>query len=103
MTDEVREALRRLATGMALDPTDTVDEAVSALDDVRALAAFVEDGGPDRLVRAIDRAARTGDTATARRGRRALGAIDRCRGVAANHFHSSRGTVLSADDQPPDR
>ncbi|GAB6862374.1 hypothetical protein ACFR97_10850 [Haloplanus litoreus] len=103
MTDEVREALRRLATETTLDPADTVDEAVSALDDVCALAAFVEDGGPDRLDRAIDRAARAGDTATARRGRRALGTIERCRDVAADHFHSGRGTVLSAGDQPPTR
>jgi hypothetical protein len=103
VTDEVRDALRRLATGESTAPAAVVDEAVSALDDVGALAAFVADGGPERLRRAIDRAATAGDTDAARRGRRVLVTIDRCRDAATDHFHSGRGTVLRPGHQPPER
>ncbi|WP_251341196.1 hypothetical protein [Haloplanus halophilus] len=103
MTDEVRDALRALATGDAADPTATVDEAVSALDDVCDLAAFVDDDGIDRLRRAVAAADRSGDEAAACRGRRALATVDRCRAAAADHFRSGRGTVLSPDGQPPER
>jgi len=103
VTDDVRDALRSLATDDPFAPAATVDEAVSALDDVRALAAFVDDGGIDRLRRAVATAEREGEERTARRGRRALATIDRCRTAAADHFRSGRGTVLSAGEQPPER
>jgi hypothetical protein len=103
VTDEVRDALSRLATGESTASAVVVDEAVSALDDVESLAAFVADGGSERLRRAIDRATTAGDTEAARRGRRALVTIDRCRDAAADHFHSGRGTVLGPDHQPPER
>ncbi|MFD1634926.1 hypothetical protein ACOZ4L_04210 [Haloplanus ruber] len=103
MTEEIRDALRSLATDESAAPTATVDEATEALEDVRTLAAFVDDDGPERLRRAVAAAERDGDTVTARRGRRTLAAIDRCRTAAAEHFHSGHGTVLSADDQPPER
>ena len=90
MTDaSVRAALRALATDDADTPaTDTpaIDEATTALDDVRDAAAFVSEGGLDRLRRDIDRADRAGDAAAARRGRDALAAIERCRRAAADHF-----------------
>ena len=90
MTDaSVRAALRALATDDADAPTtDTpaIDEATAALDDVRDAAAFVAEGGLDRLRRDIDRADRAGDAAAARRGRDALAAIERCRRAAADHF-----------------
>jgi hypothetical protein len=100
----VRAALRALATDDADIPaTDTpaIDEATAALDDVRDAAAFVAEGGLDRLRRDIDRADRAGDAAAARRGRDALAAIERCRRAAADHFHSGRGTVLSDGPQEP--
>ncbi|WP_248897672.1 hypothetical protein [Haloplanus halobius] len=105
MTDaaDVRAALRALATDDAPDarPSTIIADAVAALDDVHAAAAFVDDGGLPRLRRAIEATDRAGDDATARRGRRALAAIERCRGAAADHFHSGHGTVLSADRQGP--
>jgi hypothetical protein len=109
VTDEVRAALRTLAAeeGTASedrsDALDTIDEATAALDDVRAVAAFVSDGGRDRLERAIRRAARSGDVAAAPRGRDALAAIDRCRRAAADHFRSGRGTVLGGEGQGTNR
>jgi len=103
VTEEIRDALRSLATDEPSAPAATVAEAAAALTDVRALATFVDDDGPERLRQAVAAAERDGDTATARRGRRTLAAIDRCRTAAAEHFHSGHGTVLSADDQPPER
>mgnify|MGYP000114965951 CR=1 FL=1 len=101
MTDEVRAALRELATDAApcTDVDTTVDEATRALDDVRDAAAFVRDDGLERLRWAVERAERRGDVATARRGRDALATIERCRRAATDHFHSGRGTVLSGDNQ----
>jgi putative heme degradation protein len=86
---DVRAALSALAAddaGASTVDTETIDEAVAALDDVRDAAAFVADGGLPRLRRAIDRADRAGDDAAVRRGRDALDAIERCRRVAADHF-----------------
>jgi len=103
---DVRAALSALATDDASAPTaDThaIDEAITALDDVRDTAAFVTDGGLQRLRRAIDRADRVGDDAAACRGRDALAAIERCRRAAADHFHAGRGTVLSDGPQEPSR
>ena len=105
MTDaDVRAALSALATDDGTDDAyAAIDEASAALDDVRDAAAFVEDGGLTRLRRAVERADRAGDSAAARRGRDALGAIERCRRSAADHFHSGRGTVLSGGNQEPPR
>jgi len=110
---DVRAALGALATGDCGSGTDdradsrpvstAIDDATAALDDVRAAAAFVEDGGLTRLRRAIDRADRRGDDAAARRGRNALAAIERCRRAARDHFHSGRGTVLSGGNQEAER
>jgi hypothetical protein len=102
----VRAALRALAADDADSPaTDTpaIDEATAALDDVRDAAAFVAEGGLDRLRRDIDRADRAGDAAAARRGRDALATIERCRRAAADHFHRGHGTVLSDGAQRPPR
>jgi hypothetical protein len=85
----VRAALRALATDDADAPavdTPAIDEATAALDDVRDAAAFVAEGGLDRLHRDIERADRAGDAAAARRGRDTLAAIERCRRAAADHF-----------------
>ena len=109
MTDadtEVRTALSALAAddaGASTVDTDAIDEAVAALDDVRDAAAFVASDGLPRLRRAIDRADRAGDDATACRGRDALDAIERCRRTAADHFHCGHGTVLSDGTQRPPR
>jgi hypothetical protein len=102
--DAVRTALRALATDDVDDPTvetPAIGEAVAALDDVRDAAAFVDAGGLDRLRRDVDRADRAGDAAAARRGRDAIAAIERCRRVAADHFRSGRGTVLSDGPKDP--
>jgi hypothetical protein len=104
VTEDVRDALSALARGESADPAvRTIDEAVSALDDVADLAAFVDDDGDERLRRAVEAADRAGDRAAARRGRRALATIDRCRDAAADHFRSGRGTVLWTGDQPPEQ
>jgi len=95
MTDDVRTALRALATDAdTSNPRDTVAEATAALDDVRDTAAFLDDDGVDRLRNAIETAARRGDDAVARRGRDALATIEDCRRAAADHFRHARGTVL---------
>jgi hypothetical protein len=86
---DVRAALSALAADDAdasTVDTDAIEEAVAVLDDVRDAAAFVAEGGPARLRRAIERAERAGDAAAARRGRDALAAIERCRRAAAGHF-----------------
>jgi IS5 family transposase len=105
VTDEVRHALRALATDETAAPTavETVDEADAALAAVEALATFVDDGGVDRLRRAIETADAAGEPALARRGRRTLATIERCRDAARDHFHSGRGTVLSPDPQGSER
>jgi hypothetical protein len=104
VTERIRDALRALAVDEPSEsPVETIETAIAALDDVRTLAAFVDDDGPERLRRAVAVAERNGDTAAARRGRRALATIDRCRTAAADQFHSGHGTVLSTDDQSPDR
>jgi hypothetical protein len=104
VTREVRTALRALATEeTAPDVESTVDEATAALADVDALATFVGDDGVDRLRRAVVAAESGGDAPVARRGRRALATIERCRETVRDHFHSGRGTVLSAGPQPSER
>jgi len=103
---EVRTALSSLAAddaGTSTVDTDAIDEAVTALDDVRDAAAFVASDGLPRLRRAIDRADCAGDDAAVRRGRDALDAIERCRRAAADHFHRGHGTVLSDGPQRPPR
>jgi hypothetical protein len=108
VTDEVRGALRALATGERDDRRDgqcdraVVAEAATACVDVRAAAAFVDDGGLDRLRRAVEAADRRGDAAVADRGRAILARIERCRRAAADHFRSGRGTVFTDRRQGPD-
>ena len=103
MTDDVRAALRALATDGCVTDDDgsaaVVDEAEAVCGDARDAAAFVADGGLARLRGAIDRA----DPETARRGRRTLADLRRFRRVVADHFRSGRGTVLSPEQKRSDR
>jgi hypothetical protein len=101
--EEVRAALRSLVDGTVPDHAAVVDDATAALTDVEAAAAFVEGGGMARLDAAVRAADRAGDPEIARRGRRALAALRRCRRAAADHFRPARGTVLGADRQPSER
>jgi hypothetical protein len=101
----VRRALRSLIDGpVPADPAGPVDlsrasaivaaahEALAALD---SAAAFVADGGLDRLRDAIEAADRAGDRETARAGQRALATVQRYRRAASgDHFHPGRGTVF---------
>ncbi|WP_338741608.1 hypothetical protein [Haloplanus salilacus] len=103
MTDDVRAALRALATDGCVDgdggPAAVVDEAETACGDARDAAAFLVDGGLDRLRAAVDRA----DSETARRGRRTLDDLRRFRLAVADHFRSGRGTVLSPGEKRSER
>jgi hypothetical protein len=100
VTDDVRAALSALATDRVDPAPEVIEEAAAARGDVRAAAAFVAADGTDRLRAAVDR---VDDPALARRGRRALADIERCRRAAADHFRSGRGTVLGPDDQRSER
>ena len=101
----VRAALRALATGGPSElgskrPETVVANAVEAVEDVRAVAAFVADGGPARLRTAVAAAERAGDRKLARDGQRVLALLERYQRAAAGGDRT-RGTVFSAAGQPP--
>jgi hypothetical protein len=77
-TEPTRRALRVLASGGSVDvePAEaTVDEAAEALESVEAAVRFLDDGGVERLARAVVVAGRNGDSARVRRGRDVLGTL----------------------------
>lgn len=77
-TGTTKRALRALASPTAVDrsPARVVDDAADAVESVEAAARFVDDGGVDRLARAVAGAVRDGDDATVRRGRETLAVLE---------------------------
>ena len=81
-----------------------IDEGSAAVDSLRAAAGFVEDGGLEELEDAIAAAEDTDDHAAARRGRRALRALEQLRTAAErDHFHSGWPTDLGRGNKGADR
>lgn len=83
-------------------PASVVEEAATAVADVRRAAVFVESTGTDRLRAAVGDAESRGPPGVARRGRRALAAVERFRAAA----HPDRGDALhpgQGDAPNPDR
>jgi hypothetical protein len=76
-TGPTKRALRALAGDESIDAEagGTVDEAVEALESVEAALRFLDDGGVERLARAVVAAGRDGDATRVRRGRDALGTL----------------------------
>ncbi|WP_435144312.1 hypothetical protein [Halobaculum sp. P14] len=100
----LKDALRALAVGAnaqagagrdgdRVGPADAdvlLSDAEAALDDVRAAAAFADDGGFCRL-RDAERAAEARNAdGTAERCRAVLAAVEAYRAAAGDHFHRGR-------------
>ncbi|PSP93222.1 hypothetical protein BRC91_10420 [Halobacteriales archaeon QS_4_62_28] len=111
MSDEatVKATLRALAgetNGETRDSSipdsgyrETIERATTALDDLDAAAAFVEDGGIDELKAAVE-AAEQSVSASASDGLETLEAYRTFRAAAADdHFHRGRGTSLGDGDK----
>ena len=103
----LKRALARLAGGGADrtdDPRETIERAVEATEDVDTAAAFVADGGLERLDAAVRSAERDGRFELARRGRRASDAFRAFRAAAnGRETPARRGNDLGAEGQSTDR
>jgi hypothetical protein len=122
-SDAVAAALARLVTGSAPSeasppihtgnepsaPDRVVADAEAALTDLPSAAAFVDEGGEQRLHRAIEE---SDDDRIEERGRAVLAALERLRTAAEpsgtddtvegspprrDHFHRGRTTLLKGD------
>ncbi|WP_396610326.1 hypothetical protein ACH9L7_08690 [Haloferax sp. S1W] len=98
---------------------DVVAAARRAFSTLGDAADFLDDGGEERLRRAVGAAARRGDHDVAREGRRLLRALDTLRSSLdtasplhdsdttperrGDHFHSGRTTVFSGGGEAADR
>jgi hypothetical protein len=103
-TATTKRAIRALASETAVDtsPVRVVDDAAAAVESVETATGFVDDGGVDRLARAVAAAVRDGDDATVRRGRETLAALRAFRAaldgeVAARDDRGTRAREREAD------
>lgn len=91
--EETKAALRQLA-GSTPPPEGVVDRATTAVDDLDAAAAFVDDVGVDGLALSVET---VDDPAVRARGERALAAFRRFRAAAAGDLEAG-GDLEAAGD-----
>ncbi|MFB6073506.1 MAG: hypothetical protein ABEJ89_00680 [Haloarculaceae archaeon] len=109
-TEQVRAVLAALADDETPEPEPApssdyrtvIEEGVAATRDLEAAAAFVEEGGIERLEAAV-RQARREVSDCAEPGAAALDAFREFRRAAAgDQFHRGHDTSLGGDDLPRD-
>jgi hypothetical protein len=101
---DVREQLRRLARGDPVAPWNrerVLERAERASEDVEDAAAFVDDGGLQRLAGAMEADERDGNADRAARERAVLGTFERF-AAACDGGSERTGSDDPAEGPPPD-